>query len=191
MRMGWPKALLPWPPTGVALIRHVTDTLREAGLGPLGVVTGLHHDRIVPALDGCEVAVLHNRRHDEGQLSSLLHGLGWAFAQTSGVWALATLVDVPAVSAVTIGRLIDETRSGNWRAVRPSVGGCHGHPVIWHRDTLAMLTGADAAVGARAVMRALAAEGLVRDVEVDDEGVCRDLDTPEDYAKLTASASDE
>lgn len=191
MRMGWPKALLRWPPTAVPLVRHVTDTLREARVGPLAVVTGLHHDRIAPVLSGSDVTVLHNHRHDEGQLSSLLLGLRWAFAQTAGAWALVTLVDTPAVRVATIGRLIDETRAGHWLAVRPSMGGLHGHPVMWHRDALALLARADAAVGARAVMRALAAEGRVLDVEVDDEGVCQDLDTPEDYAKLAASTSDE
>ena len=41
--------------------------------------------------------MLYNPRHPEGQLASLLHGLRWAFAQTTGAWVLSTLVDVPAV----------------------------------------------------------------------------------------------
>lgn len=182
--MGWPKALLPWPATGAPIVRHVTDRLRESGVGPIAVVTGHHHDRMAPVLAACDVAILHNPRHDEGQLSSLLCGLEWAFAQTSGDWALVALVDVPAVRSATITRLIDETRAGGWLAVRPAYGHRHGHPVLWHRDTLARLEGADPALGARPVMRGLAAEGRVRDVEVDDEGVCRDIDTPEDYAAL-------
>jgi CTP:molybdopterin cytidylyltransferase MocA len=41
---------------------------------------------------------------------------------------------------------------------------------------------ADPAIGAKAVVRARAAE--VCDVPVDDEGACRDIDTPEDFARL-------
>ena len=63
-----------------------------------------------------------------------------------------------------------------------SCGARHGHPVLWRRDVLALLAAADPAQGARAIMRALAAQGAVCDVPVDDEGVFSDLDTPEDYA---------
>ena len=187
VRMGWPKALLHWPPTNVVIVRHVTDTLRDAGVSPLAVVTGRHHDRIAPALEGTGVLALHNPVFDEGQLSSLVHGLRWAFAQSASPYALATLVDVPAVRVSTVRTLLACTREGNWQAVRPAKGERHGHPVLWRRDTLALLEAADPAKGARSVMRALAAEGAVLDVEVDDEGVFRDVDTPEDYARLTNS----
>lgn len=183
--MGWPKALLRWPATDRAFVRHVTDTLRDAGIGPLAVVTGFHHDRIASELDGTDVELLYNPRHADGQLSSLLHGLRWAFAQSDRPWALATLVDVPAVRTSTVASLLAGTHDARWRAIRPVRDGRHGHPVIWRRDTLPLLEEADAAQGARTVMRALAEAGAVLDVEVDDDGVFRDIDTPDDYAGLT------
>jgi molybdenum cofactor cytidylyltransferase len=187
--MGWPKALLRWPPGDVPIVGHVTDTLRKAGVGPLAVVTGEHHARIAPVLDGSDVAVLHNRRHEDGQLSSLLHGLRWAFAHTEGPWVLATLVDIPSVRVETVQALIAAaSASDHWRAVRPAIEGRHGHPVLWRRDVLPLLEAASADHGARAVMRALAAAGAVLDVEVDDRGVCADIDTPEDYDRLTAGS---
>ena len=88
LRMGRPKALLPWPTTQVPLVLHVTETLRDAGIEPLGVVTGEHHQLIAPILAGTGVEVLFNARHSEGQLSSLLHGLRWAFSRTDGDWVL-------------------------------------------------------------------------------------------------------
>jgi molybdenum cofactor cytidylyltransferase len=185
LRMGWPKALLPWPPRDVPIVVHVTDTLRDAGVAPLGVVTGRHHDRIVPALEGHDVTVLPNPRHEEGQLSSLLHGLRWAFEQTESQWAMVTLVDVPAVCAVTVRALAGAVVSGDTRAIRPRHGDRHGHPVVWRRDVLPMLEAADPAQGARAIMRGLAAVGAVLDLTVDDPGVLADIDTPEDYARLT------
>ena len=184
-RMGWPKALLRWPATDQPIVRHVTDTLRNAGVGPLGVVTGGHHDRIAPVLEGCAVTVLHNPRFEDGQLSSLLHGLRWALTQTEGPWVLTTLVDIPAVRVATVQALVRAAVSADdYRAVRPSIGGHHGHPVIWRRDVLDLLEAADPAQGARAVLHALVAGGAVLDVEVGDRGVCLDLDTPEDYARL-------
>jgi molybdenum cofactor cytidylyltransferase len=179
--MGRPKALLPWPITHVPLVLHVMETLRDACIEPLGVVTGEHHDLIAPVLEGTGVEVLFNPRHPEGQLGSLLHGLRWAFAQTAGDWVLATLVDVPRVQSSTVRALTKAAGDTGARAVRPLYGDKHGHPVVWRRDVLPLLEGADPAQGARTVMRSLAVQGVVRDLPVDDAGVLTDLDTPEDY----------
>ena len=66
--------------------------------------------------------------------------------------------------------------------VRPSRGGRHGHPVLFDARVLAELRAADLSAGARAVVRAHAAESL--DVEVDDPGAFEDIDTPEDYRRV-------
>lgn len=179
--MGRPKALLPWPITHVPLVLHVMETLRDAGIEPLGVVTGEHHDLIAPVLEGTGGAALFNPRHPEGQLGSLLHGLRWAFARTAGDWVLATLVDVPRVQSSTVRALVEATGGTDARAVRPAYGDKHGHPVVWRRDVLALLESSEPALGARTVMRSLAAQGAVLDLPVDDAGVLTDLDTPEEY----------
>jgi molybdenum cofactor cytidylyltransferase len=59
-------------------------------------------------------------------------------------------------------------------------GGRHGHPVIFKRPVFQALRTADPEVGAKAILRAHAMD----DVEVDDPGVLRDVDTPEDFARL-------
>ncbi len=187
LRMGRAKALLPWPPTAQPFVVHVTRTLRDAGVGPVGVVTGAHHDAIVPALAGEDVTALFNPRHDAGQLTSLCHGLAWAFRQTDGDWALVTLVDLPAVATATVAVLLAADPEPAVRAVRPLRGTRHGHPVLWHRETLPLLEAADPTVGGRAVMRALAASGLVLEVAVEDDGVLRDVDTPDDYARVSTT----
>ena len=183
-RMGRPKALLPFPGSPRTFIRQITETLRDAGLAPLAVVSGAHHALIAAELLGSGVAVLHNLDHPAGQLSSLVHGLRWAFAETTGDWALCTLVDVPAVRSSTIEAIVAATRAGPVRAVRPAIGDRHGHPVVWHRDVVPLLEAAEPALGGRAVVRALAARDAVLDVHVDDPGVLIDVDTPEDYARL-------
>lgn len=180
-RMGRPKALLPWPPTNGHFVTHVTGTLRKAGITCLAVVTGSHHDAIAPVLAGQSVAVLYNPHHEDGQLASLLHGLRWGFAQTTGPWVLSTLVDVPGVRSSTVSAIIAAALGSHLRAIRPRHAGRHGHPVVWHRDVLPLLEAADPALGARGVMRTLAAEGAVLDLDVDDAGVLTDVDTPGQY----------
>jgi molybdenum cofactor cytidylyltransferase len=184
LRMGRLKALLPWPASNLPFVLHVTNTLRDAGAHPVGVVTGAHHDALAPVLAQAGVPALFNPRHEDGQLSSLLHGLQWAFSHTDGDWTLVTLVDVPDVAVDTVRALIAASRDTAARAVRPAIGDRHGHPVLWHRATLPLLFAADPSHGGRAVMHALVAAGQVLDVPVDDDGVLRDIDTPADYLRV-------
>ena len=55
--------------------------------------------------------------------------------------------------------------------------------MIFGRQVFDELRRANPAVGAKSVVRAH--EASVLDVEVDDEGVLQDIDTPEDYRRLT------
>jgi molybdenum cofactor cytidylyltransferase len=182
-RMGRPKALLP---VGAGLfVTRVCATLLEAGVDDLVVVAGPEHEAIAAALAaaGLPARVVENRRRDEGQLTSVLAGL--AVADRPGVDAvLVHLVDVPLVRADTVRAVLDAFTRTRAPVVRPEVSGRHGHPVLFARRVFDDLRRADAAVGAKAVVRAHAAE--VRDVAVDDEGACRDVDTPEEYARLAA-----
>ncbi len=57
-----------------------------------------------------------------------------------------------------------------------------GHPVLFRDVVFDELRTADPAIGAKAVVRARAGEVL--DVDVDDPGVVRDVDAPDDYAAL-------
>ena len=190
LRMSRVKALLPWPSSGEPFVVHVTRTLRDAGASPVAVVTGMHHDTIAAAVAAHDIPVLFNPRHAEGQLSSLQHGLAWAFARTDGLWALMTLVDVPGVSVATVRALLEAAATTSTAlAVRPAIDGRHGHPVVWRRDVLPMLAAADPAVGARAVMHALAKDGLVADVRVEDRGVLVDVDTVQDYEEQVRRAT--
>jgi CTP:molybdopterin cytidylyltransferase MocA len=181
-RMGRPKALLPIG--NDVFVTRVCRTLLDAGIGDLIVVAGAEHDDIAAAVDeaGLRARVVENPRREEGQLSSVLTGL--AVADRPGVDAvLVHLVDAPLVRPETARAVLDAFLRTHAPIVRPAVGGRHGHPVLFARGVFDELRRADPAIGAKAIMRAHAAE--VCNVPVDDEGAWRDIDTPEDYARLT------
>ena len=181
LRMGRPKGLLPHPASGLTLVAHVTNVLRDGGASPVAVVTGAHHAALAPIVEAAGAACLFNARHDAGQLASLQRAIAWARGVAAASWALVTLVDLPGISAETVRDLIAASRHTPARAVRPLHAGRHGHPVLWHASTWPLLDDADEEMGARQVIRELAARGEVLDVPVADPGVLRDLDTPEDY----------
>jgi CTP:molybdopterin cytidylyltransferase MocA len=180
-RMGRPKALLPIGDD--TFVTRVCRTLLEAGVDDLVVVAGAEHGPVAEAVSraGLPARVVENPRRDEGQLSSVLAGL--AVADRPGVDAvLVHLVDTPLVRPETARAVLDAFLRSHAPIVRPSAGGRHGHPVLFARRVFDDLRRADPAIGAKAVVRARAAEVL--SVAVDDEGACRDIDTPEDLARL-------
>ena len=181
-RMGRPKALLPIG--NDVFVTRVCRTLLEAGIDDLVVVAGAEHEAIAEAVGfaGLPARIVENARRAEGQLSSVLAGL--AVADRPGVDAvLVHLVDAPLVGAGTVRAVLDAFLRTRAPVVRPSVGTRHGHPVLFARRVFDELRRADPSTGAKAVVRAHAAE--ICDVAVADEGACQDVDTPEDFARLS------
>ncbi len=97
--------------------------------------------------------------------------------------ALVTLVDVPLVQASTVAAVIEAWRRTRAPIVRPAEGERHGHPVIFDRSVFADLRSADLNTGAKAVF-ALHRDRIVN-VEVNDDGAFEDIDTPEDYERMS------
>ena len=138
-----------------------------------------------------------NPDYESGQLSSLLAGLN-AVDRPGVTAALVTLVDVPLVLPAPFGRSSIAIATSHRRSSVPSAAIRHGHPVLIDRSLFDEIRRADPTVGRRAVVRAHAsARG---DVEVDDDGAFRDIDTVSEYerevgptlraASLTAARSD-
>ncbi len=180
-RMGRAKALLPIGDD--TFVTRTCRTLLAAGLDDVVVVAGADVEGVRAAVAGAGLSarVIENTRRAEGQLSSVLAGL--AVADRPGVDAvLVHLVDAPLVGPGTVAAVLEAFRTTGAPVVRPVVAGRHGHPVLFARRVFDDLRGADPSVGARAAVLAHAADVL--DVAVKDEGACRDIDTPEDYARL-------
>ena len=174
---GVAKALLPY--RGGTYLGAIAATARAVGLADAVVVVGEPFGQEVAAHArqlGLRVRV--NPAPDRGMASSV--ALGFA-AIASGPAAAAWLwpVDHPAVTAATLGRLIEALGEGHGRAevARPRYRGRGGHPPLVARAVWPRLAGcAGAPGGARDVLRAAR---LVA-IDVDDPGVVRDVDTPAD-----------
>lgn len=119
---------------------------------------------------GCEVTVCPDA--DTGMGASLVHAIRHSLPAEG--WLVA-LGDMPFVAASTLAALRDAVEEGAGIAV-PVHGGRRGNPVAFgarHRDALLALDGDQ---GARRLLRA----HPVRELEVADPGILRDIDTPSD-----------
>ena len=186
-RMGRPKALLETL-DGRPFLARIVETLRASGLGPVTVVTGVHHEEVAALLkarpDLAEaVRLVRNPAPERGQLSSLLAGFEGAPPDAEGL--LVTLIDVPLVTTDTVKATIDAWRRRRAPVTRPAIGDRHGHPVIFDRQAFDALRAAPLSEGAKAVVRAYGA--LVENVPVTDQGCLVDVDTPDDYRRLTVA----
>jgi len=179
-RMGRPKALLTCGTR--TFVRCILDTLREAGVVDAIVVVRPGADDVVREISMAGFGrAITNTDPDRGQLSSLIAGID--AIDPRSLAALMTLVDVPLVSSTTVRALLARAPHSHAPIVRAAYAGRHGHPVIFKRALFDALRRADPAVGAKAVLRAHAIE----DIDLGDPGVIEDVDTPDDYRRVTGS----
>lgn len=190
--MGRAKALLPLDPRaphGPTFLEAVATTLRRGDIERLVVVGRPTDEPLRSAVSRLAPAprFVPNPRADEGQLSSMIAAIDAAAPGDAGM--LVTLVDLPLVTPDTVVALLADFTRHPTAIVRAVYGGRHGHPVIFPARLFDAIRCADPAIGAREVLRAHAGE--VRDCDVPDAGVLRDVDTPADYARVTGARDPE
>jgi molybdenum cofactor cytidylyltransferase len=186
--MGRPKATLPLGNSDTFLTR-IVRTFLDAGVDDVLVVVGHDAEGIVTSFAASDLPArfVVNPQYDRGQLSSLVVGLG--VVDRPGIAAtLVTLVDVPLVSVATVRAVIECYRRTGAPVVRPTSGSRHGHPLLIDRKLFSELRAADANAGAKPIVRAHAS--VAGDLPIDDEGAFTDIDTEDDYARLSLSIGD-
>ena len=176
IRMGTPKQLLPFGEKTV--LQAVVDTLLEADLDGILVVLGHRADAVRDSLAERPVSFHLNPDYRNGMFTSILSGL--AALEKSADAALIALGDQPNVRASVVRKVAAAYRKGNKGIVVPIYRGKRGHPALVdlgrYLSKIRSLTGED---GLKPVMRGN--PGDTQEVEVADEGVLRDIDTPEEY----------
>lgn len=179
-RMGRPKALLDYG--GKTFLAHQLDILRRSEADFLRVVLGHRPEEILAEVEVPPAEVVINRDYERGMLSSLQAGIR-SLAGLAVEAALVCPVDHPAVTAELVDRLIDCHRTTGRGIVIPVAGERRGHPVLFAARLFDELLRAPVEVGARHVVRSHPEE--VFEYRTGEAGVLADIDTPEDYNRLT------
>lgn len=178
-RMGRPKLLLPWG--GSTVLESTLAALRDGGVSTIVVVLAPQGplESWQPP-EGVRTAV--NPEPASGMLSSVLVGLA-ALSGPAPDPLLVCPADLPALQASTVAALLAAYRELGGVVV-PRHGRRRGHPlVIAPRWQARMPEIAHYQTGLRRILELAA--GVVHELPVDDPGCVRDVDTPEDYARLT------
>jgi CTP:molybdopterin cytidylyltransferase MocA len=174
--MGFPKALLEF--RGETFLDRLVR-LFAAHCSPVVAVLGAEAERIRAGLRSAEAArLVVNPEWRGGQITSMQCGLREI---APGQDVLFTLVDVPAVTAQTLEKLLAAAPA----PLRiPRFDGRRGHPVLFAASLVPEFLALGPAQSARDVVN----RHPVEYVDTDDAGVVRDIDDPEAYRQLEGGA---
>ena len=177
-RMG-PKNKLLAEFAGKPLVRHVTETMKTAGLDDITVVIGHQADQVAAALVDLPVHLLFNPDFASGQGHSVAAGVSALDSTVTDV--IIALGDMPLISVETLQNLVaahlgcvDHHR----RITLPICDGKRGNPIIWGGAFFPELKQLRGDTGGRQVLQDhLAAHNPV---EILSPAIFRDIDTPAD-----------
>ena len=179
-RMGYPKALLD-SGDGRKFFERILANVRNVELKPakIIVVLGSHREKILKEIETVDCITITNHNPELGQLSSLIIALKHVSKESRGI--MVSLVDHPLVKPATYNLVVNEASSNPGSIILPRFGERKGHPVFFPAEIFQDLNDSPLESGARHAVRKNT--GRIRIVDVDDSGILKDIDTPEQYSK--------
>jgi molybdenum cofactor cytidylyltransferase len=174
-RMGGPNKLLA-ELDGVPMVAHVARRLLASRARPVIAVLGNQAEAVDAALGKLPVERVRNPEFAGGLSTSLKRGIATLPSDLAGV--IVCLGDMPLISGRHLDRLIAAFNPLEGRAiVVPTRRGKRGNPVLWSSRFFPEMAALAGDVGAKHLIGEHAE--LVAEVEMDDDAVLVDIDTPE------------
>jgi molybdenum cofactor cytidylyltransferase len=174
-RMGGPNKLLA-EIDGAPMVARVAQRLLASRARPIIAVLGNQAEKVDAALGKLPVDRVRNSDFADGLSTSLKRGVVALPPDLDG--ALICLGDMPLISGRHIDRLIAAFNPLEGRAIIvPTRRGKRGNPVLWSKRFFPAIAELAGDVGAKHLIGEHAE--LVAEVEMDDDAVLVDIDTPE------------
>lgn len=180
-RMGALKPLLRIGPA--TLLEMAVTLFRKAGIQDVHVVVGHRAEEIIPFLDRLKVKWVFNEHYDRGMLSSILAGVQ-SFDPHVEAFCLLP-VDIPLVKPKTINELVGAYRNGQAKVIYPCFRKKRGHPPIISTICMRGELAWDHPGGLKNFLERFDEEA--QDVEVRDEAILMNCNTPQDLRVLEDS----
>jgi molybdenum cofactor cytidylyltransferase len=177
-RMGRPKQLLKF--RGTSLLRRAIDTAFAVPTEQVIVVLGHAADQLLPECAATSATVVLNDQWTEGVSTSLRGGLAAVSSEARGVFIYPA--DMPLVTPEALRELAHRQQVSGRPAAMTDAGGVRGVPVFITRSLFPALMIQEGDVGGAQYLRAH--PEAVEAVHFDDPDLVRDVDRPEDYARL-------
>lgn len=181
-RMGQHKLLMPWGDSTV--IEHVLAAWTSSNVTHTVVVLRRDDKPLIKACRKLSVDVVAPETPPAEMKTSVRFGLDFvrqiAAPTDKEVWLLAP-ADMPRLHSETINRLLSDHKPRKPSILVPRRNSERGHPVLFPWSTAADVTTLEADEGVNALLD----RHPVRYIETTDATIRDDLDTPEDYDRLS------
>ncbi|MDO4312284.1 MAG: NTP transferase domain-containing protein [Eubacteriales bacterium] len=169
------KPMLPFGNSTIA--NHIVTVLKDMGLDPIIVVTGYRAERLEAHLAYAGVRFVRNERYRETEMFDSIK-IGLQAIEKDCERVMLMPIDTPAIRPETIR----QTLMINADLVRTVCKGEPGHPILIRTEMIPLICADD---GRRGLRGAMEESGVpITDLEVEDEAIYMDVDTPEEYREL-------
>jgi molybdenum cofactor cytidylyltransferase len=173
------------PVGGVPMVARVAQRLLASRARPVIAVLGKDADAVDAALGRLPVERVRNPDYAQGLSTSLKRGIAALPEDVDGV--IVCLGDMPLVTGRHLERLIAAFNPLEGRAiVVPTRRGKRGNPVLWAKRFFPEMAELAGDVGAKHLIGEHAE--LVAEVEMDDDAILVDIDTPDALAAFERGA---
>ncbi|MFL2917036.1 MAG: NTP transferase domain-containing protein [Thalassobaculaceae bacterium] len=180
-RMGTENKLLV-PINGKPMVVLASETITASKANSVTVITGFEDQKIKEAIQNSNIHFAHNKNFQYGISSSVVTAVKSAPEDCSAI--LIGLGDMPNITVSHINQLIDAYNPLEGRAICvPTWKGKRGNPVLWARRFFPEMLLLKGDFGAKELMGKYAE--LVVEVEMNDNGIVIDIDTPEALEAFT------
>ena len=164
---------------GTPMVERVIQAARESLLDE--VVLVYQHEEVKRAGEKYHVKTVFNECADEGQSASIKIGLE---AVNSGAEGFMFLVgDQPFINAVAINLLITAFKQHPQNIIIPVYNGRCGNPVLFPLTLKNDLLALEGDMGGRVLIEKM--PDRIRLINIEDERVGADVDTEEDYKRIS------
>jgi molybdenum cofactor cytidylyltransferase len=177
-RMGQPKQLLKF--RGTSLLRRAIETALAVPADQVIVVLGHAADQLMAECEATSATVVLNDQWQEGVSTSLRGGLATVSSEARGVFIYPA--DMPLVTPEALRELAHRQQISGRPAAMTEAGGIRGVPVFITRSLFPALMIQEGDAGGAQYLRGH--PEAVEAVHFDDPDLVRDVDRPEDYARL-------
>lgn len=181
-RMGQNKLLMPF--RGDAIIGRTLDNLLASRAGEIVVVLGSRAQEITKVIGGRPATLVLNQNYAQGMSTSLITGLLMVSKQAKFV--LVALGDQPFITRHTYDRLIEAVLNTDKGLVVPVYRQRRGNPILIRAGYIPEILRFTGDVGGRELLVRYPDDIL--ELEVPDEGIIINVNTPEEYEKRIGSA---
>lgn len=186
-RMGQPKMLLPWG--NITVLEKVIGTFKAAGVDDILVVTGGARDHVERLIGDSTRTIFNPDYKHQEMLSSIQCGLRTLLESLStsagNMSAQATLIglgDQPQVQERSVRLILEAYAQSGTSLIVPSFQMRRGHPWLVERPLWDEILQMGSSESPRDFLNRHASE--IQYVNIDNDSILQDLDTPDDYLKL-------